>query len=233
MAARRAAWSEEAAEAHYAEGHLRRDAAELDQMLGSWRQELQIRGLADEGRAIKDRVAAAQHRRPASARPASAAARPGSAVPVPQRRRPASAHPFTKPMSPLPSQPRAAQLAPLQSQQPKLRIPEEFIELLKARAIRKVSLGAQGLRPTDAEVIANFLARDRVVTELALPRNRIGCEGLCHLARSLAGTPVAVLDLSDNDVCHSGWPSQAHVFDADALEEVRRAAPPPAAALSP
>ena len=25
-------------------------------------------------------------------------------------------------------------------------------------------------------------------TELALPRNRIGCEGLCHLARSLAGT---------------------------------------------
>jgi hypothetical protein len=223
--AARTAWTEEAAEQHYADGHLKRDAAALDELLGGWRQDLELGQLRDEGLRIRDRVAAKQ--RPSSARPASAAAAKGDAAgAAPQRRRPRSAHPSSKAMIALPQQPTRA-LAPLQQpsggptqSQPALRIPEEFLELLKNRAIRKVSLGAQGLRPTDAEVLANFLARDRVVTELVLPRNRIGCEGLAHLARALAGTPVGLLDLSDNDLCHSGWPSQANLFNPDALEEL-------------
>lgn len=216
------AWTEEAAEQHYAEGHLKRDAAALDELLGSWRQDLELGHLRDEGVKIRDRVAA--KRRPASARPASAA-KGDAAGAAPQRRRPRSAHPFSKGLIALPQQTPTQTEARAQTQtrtqvQPALRIPEEFVELLKNRAIRKVSLGAQGLRPTDAEVLSNFLARDRVVTELVLPRNRIGCEGLAHLARALAGTPVELLDLSDNDLCHSGWPSQAHLFDAGALEEL-------------
>lgn len=223
---RTTAWTEEAAEQHYAEGHLKRDAAALDELLGSWRQDLELGQLRDEGLRIRDRVAAKV--RPASARPASAP-KGDSAGAALQRRRPRSAHPFSKGLIALPQQAQAQAQAQTQAQtqartrtqvQPALRIPEEFLELLKNRAIRKVSLGAQGLRPTDAEVLSNFLARDRVITELALPRNRIGCEGLAHLARALAGTPVELLDLSDNDLCHSGWPSQAHIFDAGALEEL-------------
>ena len=220
------AWTEEKKTGRDVEGHLRRDAAALDDLLGGWRQDLELGELAHAGVQIRERVQAKQ--RPASARPASAAARKGDAAgAAPQRRRPRSAHPAgSKGMIALQPRPGSAraQLAPQQqpstTPQPTLRIPEEFLELLKNRAIRKVSLGAQGLRPTDAEVLANFLARDRVVTELVLPRNRIGCEGLAHLARAMAGTPVELLDLSDNDICHSGWPSQAHMFSAEALEEL-------------
>eukprot|EP01043_Picozoa_sp_COSAG02_P066606 COSAG02_NODE_10423_length_1944_cov_6.126774_1_plen_199_part_10 len=199
MAARASAWTEEAAEQHYAEGHLKRDAAALDELLGGWRQDLELGHLRDEGVKIRDRVAA--KRRPASARLASTA-KGDAAGAAPQRRRPRSAHPFSKGLIALPQHKPTQADARAQTQtrtqvQPALRIPEEFLELLKNRAIRKVSLGAQGLRPTDAEVLSNFLARDRVVTELVLPRNRIGCEGLAHLARALAGTPVELLDLSD------------------------------------
>ena len=233
-------WSPSNEERHYSAHQAAVAQDGLDEIFASWERgpALELNVLADEGAAIRGRVvsrsrpssglsrpSSAHARRPASAT-AAAGERPSSQEMSLSKRRPASAHPTASSgtLPPLPRRPRSA-LENTLAKAPPLHIPEEFLEMLKQRAIHKVALDSQGLRPADAEVLANFIARDRVVTELELSRNHLGAEGAVHLARAIAGTPLTLLDLSETDICHSAWPGQDHVYSPEALDELMDSLP--------
>ncbi|XP_070181149.1 leucine-rich repeat-containing protein 74A-like [Littorina saxatilis] len=89
----------------------------------------------------------------------------------------------------------------------------------------RVVAGHQGFGPVDARAVAISLVTGLTVTELHIPGNMLGAQGMNCMAKLIHGNEIIkVLDISDNNLGREGAKVLATAIkDNDSLQEIRAA----------